>query len=298
MAPGETLRARDIHDHPCFHGGAAHRWGRVHLPVAPRCNVQCNFCNRLYDCANESRPAVTKAILDPSGVASYLDHLPGMGRRISVAGIAGPGDPMCEPERTFKALREVKDRYPHLLLCLSTNGLNLPRHVDRLARYGVTHVTVTVNAVDPVLGSKIYRWVRVGNRVYRGREGAAILLAGQRAAIAKLKARGIVVKVNTVVIPGVNTGHIGEIAAEAAAMGADIMNCIPMIPVPGAPFECLGEPGVAEMDHIRETASRHIPQMYHCRRCRADAVGLLCGSDEDEDPDRMQDRLAVHQSLS
>lgn len=24
------------------------------------------------------------------------------------------------------------------------------------------------------------------------------------------------------------------------------------------------------------TVSVHVPQMYHCRRCRADAVGLLC----------------------
>ena len=40
--------------HPCFDADARHQFGRVHLPVAPACNVQCNFCDRKYDCPNES----------------------------------------------------------------------------------------------------------------------------------------------------------------------------------------------------------------------------------------------------
>ena len=32
--------------HPCFDEQAHERVGRVHLPVAPRCNIQCFFCER------------------------------------------------------------------------------------------------------------------------------------------------------------------------------------------------------------------------------------------------------------
>jgi len=67
----------------------------------------------------------------------------------------------------------------------------------------------------------------------------------------------------------------------AADWGADVMNCIPMIPVQDTPFEHLGEPTDAEMVRIRALASGHLPQMYHGRRCRADAVGLLFSSGKD-----------------
>lgn len=266
---------RAVSDHPCFYGSARARWGRVHLPVAPNCNIQCNFCNRLYDCANESRPAVTKGILEPADVTAYLQFLLGRIPDISVVGIAGPGDPLCEPERTLETVRAVRSAHPDLLLCLSTNGLNLPAHVDDLAEAGVTHVTVTVNAVDPSVGLKIYRWVRINGHLCRGREAAEFLLAQQREAIVKLKSRGFIVKINTVVIPGINTEHVEAIAEEVAGLGADLMNCIPMIPVAGTQFEDLGTLTTGEIERVRDFASLHIPQMYHCGRCRADAVGLL-----------------------
>ena len=193
-----------------------------------------------------------------------------------MVGIAGPGDPLCEPERTIETLRAVHSAFPGLLLCLSTNGLNVSEYVDDLADAGVTHVTVTVNAVDPGIGQQIYSWVRMKNVVYRGIEAARILLARQREAITRLKARDFIVKINSVIVPGVNDRHIEAIAEEVVNLGADVMNCIPMIPVPDTPFENLKEPNEHEMNRIRDFASLHIPQMYHCQRCRADAVGLLC----------------------
>ena len=94
-----------------------------------------------------------------------------------------------------------------------------------------------------------------------------------------MKERDLIVKINTVVIPGINMDHIGTIAEEVSRLGADVMNCIPMIPVPDTHFEHLGEPAEAEMAQIRNSASSYIPQMYHCQRCRADAVGFLCSNE-------------------
>ena len=51
--------------HPCFDKEARHKNARVHLPVAPKCNIQCNYCNRKFDCVNESRPGVTSSVLTP-----------------------------------------------------------------------------------------------------------------------------------------------------------------------------------------------------------------------------------------
>lgn len=272
----EKCARRSLTDHPCFYGSARGRWGRVHLPVAPKCNIQCNFCNRLFDCANESRPAVTARILDAGDVPGYLSPILKKRSDISVVGIAGPGDPMCEPGRTLEAIRAVHRRYPELLICISTNGLNVTEHAEDLAAAGVTHATVTINAVDPSVGAKIYSRVVMKNVVYRGVEGAGLLLLRQREAVAALKERGLTVKVNTVIIPGINVDHIPAIAEEAARLGADIMNCIPMIPVADTPFQYLGAPTDVEIKAARDAASVYVPQMYHCRRCRADAIGLLC----------------------
>ena len=46
---------------------------------------------------------------------------------LSVVGIAGPGDALANPEATFATLEGVRRAAPDLRLCLSTNGLALPR---------------------------------------------------------------------------------------------------------------------------------------------------------------------------
>lgn len=45
----------------------------------------------------------------------------------------------------------MKAEFPEMLLCLSTNGLMLPDRVDELASLGMHSLTVTINAVDPVM---------------------------------------------------------------------------------------------------------------------------------------------------
>ncbi len=54
-----------IKDHPCYSEEAHHYFARMHVAVAPACNIQCNYCNRKYDCANESRPGVVSEKLTP-----------------------------------------------------------------------------------------------------------------------------------------------------------------------------------------------------------------------------------------
>jgi nitrogen fixation protein NifB len=267
--------SRDTRRHPCFSGDAKSKWARVHLPVAPKCNVSCNFCDRRFDCSNESRPGLTSVLLSPPQAVLYLDDLRKRRSDISVVGIAGPGDPMANPVETLATLRSVRKHHPDLLLCLASNGLDLAAHVPELARLKLSHLTITINTLNPATGARIYAWVKNGETVLRGEEGARLLLERQFAALEALSKTDILVKVNTILIPGVNDGEIGAIAAEVKKRGADIFNCLPLIPAPGTPFGNITTPGPDLVASARAAAAEHLPLMDHCSRCRADACGLL-----------------------
>ena len=71
----EKAKIMNLLNHPCFNDKVRHTFGRVHLPVAPRCNIQCKFCNRKFDCINESRPGVTSGVLSPAQAMVYLDSV-------------------------------------------------------------------------------------------------------------------------------------------------------------------------------------------------------------------------------
>lgn len=261
--------------HPCFDVSAKNMHARVHLPVSPKCNVQCNYCNRKYDCVSESRPGITSAVVTPFQAVEYLKELSNYLENISVVGIAGPGDPMANPEETLETLRLTKAAFPEKIYCLSTNGVNLEPYIDDLASLGVTHVTVTMNAVDPLIGGKIYSWAWHEKKIYRGTAAGEFILERQLKAIPKLKDRGMTVKINCVVLPGINEHHISEVAKKAAELGADVMNCVPVVPTKDTEFESIEEPSKMQMFALRAKASEYIKMMTHCARCRADAAGLL-----------------------
>jgi len=265
----------DISKHPCFNPAVKGQFGRVHLPVAPKCNIKCNFCNRKYDCVNESRPGVTSNVLRPEQAVLYLRQVLAKEPRITVVGIAGPGDPFANAEETMETLRLIRAEFPEIILCLASNGLGIAPYVAELAALKVSHVTITVNGVDTAVVEKVYSWVRDGNVVYRGHQAAELLHSRQMAAIRALKAHGITVKINTIVIPGINDHHVEAVAAQMKELGADLLNCMAMFPNVDTPFAHIPEPSKAAIAAIREKAEQYLPQMRHCTRCRADAVGLL-----------------------
>ena len=263
------------HVHPCFDESAKHSHARVHLPVAPKCNIQCNYCNRKYDCVNETRPGVTSSVLAPFQAADYLKALNAKLDNLSVVGIAGPGDPFANPEEKLETMRSVKSIFPDKIFCLSTNGLDLEPYIDEIAELGVSHVTITINAIDPTISAKIYKWIRYNKHLYRGAEGARILLERQLTCIPLLKAKGITVKINSIIIPGINEDHIPEVARKCAELGADVINCIPLIPTAETGFADTPKPDTKMIFKTRTLASEHLKLMSHCARCRADAAGLL-----------------------
>ena len=263
---------RKIAEHPCFSEKACHAFGRCHIPVAPKCNIQCNYCIRDFDCVNESRPGVTTQVLNAQQSVELVRKVMEKFQYIKVVGIAGPGEPLAN-EDTFEALRLIHEEFPHVILCISTNGLLLPEKIDLLHRYGVDNITITLNAIDPAIGAQIYQFVEFKGKRYTGLEAAKILLENQMRGIRMAIDRKMIVKINTVYIPGINERHIPEIAKKVGEMGVYTFNVIPLIAQ--YKFADITPPTPEMKRKMQDECSKYVRQMRHCQRCRADAIGKL-----------------------
>ncbi len=274
----EAIREK-VFNHPCYSEQAHHYFARMHVAVAPACNIQCNYCNRKYDCANESRPGVVSELLTPQQAVKKTLAVAANIPQMSVLGIAGPGDPLAQPQRTLETFRMLSEQAPDIKLCVSTNGLNLPNVVDELCEHNIDHVTITINCVDPVVGEKIYPWIFWNNRRIRGRKAAEILIAQQQKGLEMLVERGVLVKVNSVMIPGVNDEHLQEVSRLVKAKGAFLHNVMPLIAEEehGTYYGIMKQrgPTAKELQALQDSCAGDMNMMRHCRQCRADAVGLL-----------------------
>jgi len=279
MCPGQQMRVASSSPfphlegrHPCFsltaEGHA--KSGRLHLPVSPGCNIRCRFCKRDFN-DSERRPGVAHGLLSPEQALEVVGRALKLCPQIAVIGIAGPGDTLMT-DHAIRTFEMIHDAHPHLINCLSTNGLLLPEKAERVVGAGVETVTVTVNAVDPQLQAEINPSILFRRRWIDGEEAAAILIANQLAGIRRVVELGAVVKVNTVLVPGVNLDHIGHVAEAVAAAGASLINVIPLIPQ--HEFAHLQAPSPVQVERAREAASKHLSVFSHCQRCRADACGI------------------------
>lgn len=277
-----SIRDR-IADHPCYCESAHLRFARMHIPIAPACNMQCAYCDRRHDCVNESRPGVSSEILNPEQARERVLRMAEALPNLRVVGIAGPGDPLANPEAVFESCRLIRETGLDLHLCLSTNGLELPRWVPTLVELGIEHLTVTVNAVDAAIAAQFYDWIMVDERRWHGTEAACLLIERQRLGIEQMVARGGIVKVNTVLAQGRNDAHMGELAHWVQDTGAFVHNIMPLIVSERADtsFRRQGlrptdsqvlQRARADATAVLGTQSR---VMRHCKQCRADAVGLL-----------------------
>ncbi len=274
----EHIRAK-VHNHPCYSEEAHHHYARMHVAVAPACNIQCHYCNRKYNCANESRPGVVSELLTPAQAVKQVLAVAATIPQMAVLGIAGPGDPLANPERTLATFRALAEQAPDIKLCVSTNGLALPDLVEDLCALNIDHVTLTINCVDPDVGAQIYPWIFWKNRRIKGRKAAEILIERQQRGLEMLVARGVLVKVNSVLIPGVNDEHLQEVSRLVKAKGAFLHNVMPLIAEPehGTFYGLMGQRGPThdELQQLQDACSGDMAMMRHCRQCRADAVGML-----------------------
>ncbi|MBC7084899.1 MAG: nitrogenase cofactor biosynthesis protein NifB [Methanomethylovorans sp.] len=263
---------RIIAQHPCYSKEAQHKFGRIHLPVAPACNIQCNYCDRKFDCVNESRPGVTSEVLTPEEALEKTKQVLEEFPFIKVVAVAGPGDPLAN-DTTFETFRHIKAAFPEVTLCLSTNGLALPDRMPEIIETGVDTLTVTLNAIDPAIEAQLISHIIYKGKIYKGIEAAEILIKNQLAGIKMAVDAGIIVKINTVMVPGINDKHVVEVAKKVNEMGVYIMNIMPLICQ--AKFADMEPPTPEERLALQNACEPYVRQMKHCRQCRSDAFGLI-----------------------
>ncbi|KZX14341.1 radical SAM protein [Methanobrevibacter curvatus] len=262
--------------HPCFNEKMHDKVGRAHVPIAPKCNIYCNFCTRDIN-KDENRPGVASCVMDSDAAIEHVKNVTEDGP-ISVVGVAGPGDSLANPD-TIKFFKKLGEEKPDLIKCMSTNGLLLPDLAEEVAKVGVNTITVTVNAINPEIAEKIYTFIKYHDKVYKGREAVEILIKNQLDGIEKVSNLGVIVKVNSVLIPGVNDEHIIEIAKEVKKRGASLMNVLPLIPL--NKMKDIPKPTCEQIEKVRSEVEEIIPVFRACTQCRADAYGIPGKKHED-----------------
>ena len=260
--------------HPCFNQ-CAHEHARIHIPIAPKCNISCNYCSRKFDCVNESRPGVTSSILSPTQALERFKEFKGKLKNLTVVGIAGPGDALANFDVVKKSIKLIRQESPEITFCLSTNGLMLPFYANEILELGVSHITITINTIDPEIGTKLYKEINYLGVQYTGVEGARILLQNQLSGLKYLSLKGLICKVNIVYVKGVNDIGIEDTVKKVKECGAFMTNIMPMINAPGSKFEHITTVNSEELLTMRKKCEVDLKQMYHCKQCRADAVGTL-----------------------
>ncbi len=263
--------------HPCFNEKMHDKVGRAHVPIAPKCNIYCNFCTRDIN-QDENRPGVASCVMSADGAIEHVEEVTKEGP-ISVVGVAGPGDSLAN-EATFEFFKKLDKSNSDLIKCMSTNGLLLPKYAEKLAELGVNTVTVTVNAIDPEIGKDIYTFIKYEDKIYKGKEAAEILIKNQLEGIEKLSNLGVIIKVNSVLIPGLNDEHIVEIAKEVKKRGASLMNVLPLIPL--NKMKDYSRPSCDEIEKVRDEVEEILPVFRACTQCRADAYGIPGKKSEDK----------------
>lgn len=258
--------------HPCYSMGVPgeQRAGRLHLPVSPACNIACRFCRRDFN-ASEHRPGVAHSLLTPDKAVDIVEHALALCPSIQVVGIAGPGDTLAT-DHAINTFDLVHRRFPDLINCLSTNGLLLPEKGERVVSAGVQTITVTVNAVDPEILTGICSGIVYHGAHLTGTAATRRLIRNQLAGIRLVTDLGAVVKVNTVLVPGVNDTHIADVARTVAEAGASLLNVIALIPE----HELIGNPAPTpeQIKRAQAESGEHLSVFLHCKRCRADACGV------------------------
>jgi nitrogen fixation protein NifB len=265
----ETLE-RLAKEHPCYTEQAGLNRGRMHLAVAPACNLGCNYCERTV--GSRARlvkgPGTAARVLSPEEAALLVDRVAAEGW-LSVVGIAGPGEPLFNPQ-TFDTLRLVKRNHPELLLCVSTNGLLLPQKLDDLVACGVTALTVTINAVTRAVAEQLYAWALLHGRREPGHGVAQLVLDRQWSGLAEAIEKGLLVKVNSVLVPGGNERELAEVARRAGQLGAARHNIMPLIP--RGRMRHIPRPDPDMVEETRAKCSRYLIQFRGCQQCQADVI--------------------------
>ncbi|HEX9448014.1 MAG TPA: radical SAM protein, partial [Dongiaceae bacterium] len=168
----------------------------LRVSVTDRCDFRCIYCMA------EDMTFLPKAeVLSLEELDRLCTAFVGLGvRKLRLTG----GEPLVRKN----IMELIRNLSRHLKtgaldeLTLTTNGSQLTKYADELARCGVKRINVSIDTLDPAKFTEITRWGKLDQ-----------VLDGLKAA----KEAGLRVKINTVALKGVNDAEVFDLVGELAA---------------------------------------------------------------------------------
>jgi nitrogen fixation protein NifB len=263
---------KDIH--PCYSSKAHYNYYRLHLPVAPECNLRCNYCEKSIGGMSYHvyRPATTKEVLDPLKALEKVALVKKNTDKLKVVGIAGPGEPLAN-KQTFETFELIRAQYTDIVLCFSTNGILLSQFIEPLKKLGVQAISVTINSFEIKTLNILYKNVFTPTgEMFEADECACYVKEKQVEALECLANEGIQYKVNTILIPGVNDMEIESISRTIASYHASLHNIVPFIPL--GELSIMGAPSYEDVLIARKTSGKYMKQFRLCKQCPSDVFDI------------------------
>jgi cyclic pyranopterin phosphate synthase len=202
-----------MHEH-CLRDEVGREIRYLRLSVTAQCGLRCIYCQPGESCRDVTRRdsgALTNEEIET--LVRYLVGRWGL-RKVRLTG----GEPTCRPD-LLPLVRRLS-RVPGLAeLTMTTNGLTLVRQARELAAAGLRRINVSLDALDPA----VFAWITGG-------PGVEQVMAGIEAAV---RAGLTPVKLNTVVLRGINDGELPGLVRFAAARRLEVrfIELMPMGPL-------------------------------------------------------------------
>lgn len=233
---------------PALVDGHGRRVRYLRLSITDLCNLRCFYC----------MPACGVRKLPHDQVLRYEELLEvtrvAVGLGVTKVRVTG-GEPLVK-RGVVKLVREIAALAGVRELAMTTNGTRLAKFAEALAEAGLMRVNVSLDSFDPEV---FRRMTRVGD--------VADVLRGVDAALAV----GFPVKINTVLVRGLNAGEVERFVAFGAEKGVEVRFIERM------GFEDAG-PFVGEAEVLEALGRRHAlapvsdPGDGHVRRYDCDGV--------------------------
>jgi cyclic pyranopterin phosphate synthase len=172
----------------------------LRVSVTDRCDLRCVYC-MAEDMSFLPKPDILTLEELERLATAFID----LGvRKLRITG----GEPLVR-SNVLSLIQRLGQRLGSGLeeLTLTTNGTQLARHAEPLARAGVRRINVSLDTLNPERFSRITRWGRI-DRVFEGLEAA--------------RAAGLAIKINTVALRGENEDEIDDMLAWCGAQGFDL----------------------------------------------------------------------------
>lgn len=225
------------------------------LPVAPACNMMCNFCSKDSDCiSNANNPGVLTRVMTPRQAVGWAVSCAKKNKRIKVIRISGPGEPLFN-RQTFEVLKRLNAELPGYIYGVSTNGLLLKEKIDDLVRLNVKMVEVSINSLYAETSGRLYSRIIKDDRIITDRGSISeTLLDSQIEGIKACRKNGIEVRVNTVCLLSINGTDVINIGNLCRELGVESLRLISSSP--DGKLKGVRIPDMSEMSMFYETLSK------------------------------------------